>query len=455
MRPMLSAAQPTLPRAWDPRDAGYHFSALYSGSTPAEYIAAIRRAFKAARHHTIPPRMQDVLYKIMVSGHWMGDQKEKALGKYCTSCRQRGQHNIENIEHAYAHCPTAASLWEWAIGKWNNATTQQLNSNCTKLLLLADRGEQADALSDSLWHMLHAAVIWTLHTAAKRAREQPMVPADSMTRRRQNVQRTLQHLISTAWIEHANRGSMPWTDWQEEGWVSRPNQAGRPTAHILTRDYTPAPNDGDLRGATQLYTDGSWIEPEGEQDWEPASWGVAEMVPTTRAQWDTFPTAQWTHAGPLDDSQARLTWVDSGAVITEAHDPAYIGAPAHTNNTGELTAMYRAIERALGQPQRPHVIHSDSLYTIHMTTGRWRTRRKGARNRDLINATHALYRRLQRNGAGVSLRHVRSHIRVPGNEMADRLAGVGGNLARSTQWLRAWLAKQSAPGGLGDSAGVG
>ena len=112
-------------------------------------------------------------------------------------------------------------------------------------------------------------------------------------------------------------------------------------------------------------------------------------------------------------------------------------------------------DEPLGQPQRPHVIHSDSLYTIHMTTGRWMTRRKGARNRDLINATHALYRRLQRNGAGVSLRHVRSHIRVPGNEMADRLAGVGGNLARSTQWLRAWLAKQSAPGGLGDSAGVG
>ena len=37
---------------------------------------------------------------------------------------------------------------------------------------------------------------------------------------------------------------------------------------------------------------------------------------------------------------------------------------------GELTAMYRALERALGRPRRPHVIHSDSLYTIHMTTGR-------------------------------------------------------------------------------------
>ena len=116
--------------------------------------------------------MQDVLYKILVSGHWMGDQKEKALRKYCTSCRQTGQHNVESIEHAYAHCPTAATLWAWAISKWNSATTQQLDCNCTKLLLLAHRGTQADALSDGLWNMLHATVIWTLHTAAKRAREQ-------------------------------------------------------------------------------------------------------------------------------------------------------------------------------------------------------------------------------------------------------------------------------------------
>ena len=287
--------------------------------------------------------------------------------------------------------------------------------------------------------MLRAAVIWTLHTAAKRAREQPMIPADSMTRRRQNVQRTFQYLVSTAWIEHANRGSMPWTEWHEEGWVSKPGRAGRPTAHILTRDYTPARVDSDTSDATQLYTDGAWTDPEGDADWEPASWGVAEMEPT-RGRWgDTFPTAQWTHTGPLDDSQAKLTWVDSGAVITDAHDPAYIGAPTHTNNTGELTAMYRALERALGRPQRPHVIHSDSLYTIHMTTGRWMPRRKGARNRDLINATRVLYRRLQRGGAGIHLRHVRSHIRIPGNELADRLAEVGGSLEQSTQWLRAWM----------------
>ena len=67
---------------------------------------------------------------------------------------------------------------------------------------------------------------------------------------------------------------------------------------------------------------------------------------------EIFPTAQWTHTGPLDDSQARLTWVNRGAVITEAHDPAYIGAPTHTNDTGELTAMYCALERAWLAKQR-------------------------------------------------------------------------------------------------------
>ena len=156
MRPLISAVRPTLPRAWDPREVDDHFSELYSGSTPAEYVAALRRAFKAARHHTIPPNVQDVLYKILVSGHWMGDRKEEALRKYCTSCRQTGQHIVESIEHAYAHCPTAAALWAWAIGKWNSATTQQLDCGCTKLLLLASRQRSAGRRSERRL-MEHAA----------------------------------------------------------------------------------------------------------------------------------------------------------------------------------------------------------------------------------------------------------------------------------------------------------
>ena len=76
--------------------------------------------------------------------------------------------------------------------------------------------------------------------------------------------------------------------------------------------------------------------------------------------------AQWTQNGSFGDSQARLTWVNSGAVINHRSTtrPRIHRRTAHTNNTGELTAMYCALERALGRLRRPHVIHSDSLYTI-------------------------------------------------------------------------------------------
>ena len=104
-----------------------------------------------------------------------------------------------------------------------------------------------------------------------------MIPADSMARPRQNVQRTTLH--SSTWS--ARRGlstRTTETDGHEEGWVkSKPDHAGRPTAHILTRDYTSAHINGDLHNATQLYTDGSWIDPARGRsglvtDWEPARW---------------------------------------------------------------------------------------------------------------------------------------------------------------------------------------
>ena len=53
------------------------------------------------------------------------------------------------------------------------------------------------------------------------------------------------------------------------------------------------------------------------------------------------------------------------------------------------------------------------------------------------------------------LRHVRSHVRVPGNELADRLAGVGGSLEQSTQSVAAGVASAAArarrPRGQGGS----
>ena len=47
-------------------------------------------------------------------------------------------------------------------------------------------------------------------------------------------------------------------------------------------------------------------------------------------------------------------------------------------------------------------------------------------NREIVASTRGLWRRLQRQrDAEVELRHVRSHTRVSGNELADWLADVG------------------------------
>ena len=128
-----------------------------------------------------------------------------------------------------------------------------------------------------------------------------------------------------------------------------------------------------------------------------------------------------------------------------------------------------------------------------MTTGAWLPRKQ--RCRIMVSHLRRVWRDLQRARPGeVRLRHVRSHIKVPGNELADWLAEMrpGGEseadrteledtsqlLAHSTQWLQKWFASPAqqrgavprsgraggangtaaidrGPGSLGDATGVG
>ena len=141
----------------------------------------------------------------------------------------------------------------------------------------------------------------------------------------------------------------------------------------------------------------------------------------------------------------------AGQVVTERDEDGYIGARAHTNNTGELSAMHHALCRALTRLRGAgrEVIHTDSLYTMNMTMGKWMPRRglAGHRNRDFITRLRALWRRVQRTRPReVEICHVRSHIMVPGNELADWLADVGAKgdggddmTVRASTWLRGWL----------------
>ena len=119
-----------------------------------------------------------------------------------------------------------------------------------------------------------------------------------------------------------------------------------------------------------------------------------------------------------------------------------------TNNTGELSALYWALHRARARRPRvgKEVIHSDSLYAINMATGKWMPKVK--RNAAMIGRVRALWYKLQAARPGeVTLRHVRSHVKVPGNEIADWLAGRGARTGRTTlaqaeRWMEQWLRRQ-------------
>ena len=146
----------------------------------------------------------------------------------------------------------------------------------------------------------------------------------------------------------------------------------------------------------------------------------------------------------------------------------WLGAEAHTNNTGELSALYYALRRALSRPsgQGLEEIHSDSTYSINMTQGTWLPNVK--RTKPMIGLMRRTWRQLQRRRPGeVRLVHVRSHTQVPGNELADWLADRGAasirtSSAQAHRWLAEWVGRaqqrvrdEARGGTLGDPTGVG
>ena len=214
------------------------------------------------------------------------------------------------------------------------------------------------------------------------------------------------------------------------------------------------------------YSDGAWEPPEqGSKDApEPAGYGVVELecereetrthddAATARSQEsceETYvPLRQLGERRSRDRRRGRVTWALSGTVETDQSSDRFIGAAKHTNNTGELTAMYYMIDRALRRRNRAAVetLHSDSLYAINMTTGKWMPSRDT--NIEMIQTLRGMWRKLQRTRPNmVTIQHVRSHVGIPGNELADHLADMRGRgpwsdrqtTVEARAWLAAWM----------------
>ena len=132
----------------------------------------------------------------------------------------------------------------------------------------------------------------------------------------------------------------------------------------------------------------------------------------------------------------------------------WIGARKSTNNTGEITVLVEAMEMAItrGTGAGREEISSDSLYAINMTTGKWMPKREI--NQEIIWHARVTWQKLQdQRPREVDIVHVRSHTKVPGNEVADRLADIGAQMNSATvidmeRWMTDWLENNptGAPG---------
>ena len=139
-----------------------------------------------------------------------------------------------------------------------------------------------------------------------------------------------------------------------------------------------------------------------------------------------------------------------GPVVTDSKSPFFMGASRHTNNTGELTAFGEAIIwlmsnwnqlcESTSTPLKNIVFHSDSDYAINAIIGTYR----GSTNADLYSHIQKLLREFKlslqssnfvRNDLPhariliptISIRKVKAHSGIKGNEKADNLAELGQN----------------------------
>ena len=170
------------------------------------------------------------------------------------------------------------------------------------------------------------------------------------------------------------------------------------------------------------------------------------------------------------DGNEIVMGATAGRVNVTPATEGYRGATAHTNNTGEMTALLEAVR---GEVRRaatgPTEFKVDSLYAINVATGRWAVKR-GRRNAELARRLYEAYEDLRRRRprGHVWITHVRAHTKVRGNEVADGLAkkaaadaGFRGSgrdvLATALELYRAYGGGQNLrrPPLLGQNLGVG
>ena len=188
-----------------------------------------------------------------------------------------------------------------------------------------------------------------------------------------------------------------------------------------------------------IYTDGSCSMNTASRLNRVAGWGVAIYMTQTNIIGTTD------HVTTTEESSLTELF---GSVVTDSKSPFFLGAALHTNNTGELTALGEAIIwlisnwkqlcTSISTPLKNVVIHSDSNYAINAIIGT----ESGPSNVQLYSHIRQLLREFKQSlqpynlaGNGLSsapikaptfsIRKVKAHAGIKGNEKADILAQMG------------------------------
>jgi ribonuclease HI len=174
-----------------------------------------------------------------------------------------------------------------------------------------------------------------------------------------------------------------------------------------------------------IYTDGSAIGNNNVDKNTPAGYGLVIIEGDP---------------GPNHD-QGKIHYFEHGPVVTDPKSPLYAGATKGSNNTAELTAIWRALDCIITMSSdgswytiseaTEWTIYSDSQYAIGVVSLGW----KAKENIQLVNnvkqrltdaieaAAKSKYGR-----STIAFQHVRAHSKNKWNDEADSLAkkGAGG-----------------------------
>ena len=163
-----------------------------------------------------------------------------------------------------------------------------------------------------------------------------------------------------------------------------------------------------------IYTDGSAMGNNNVTKDTPAGWGIVVVEGDTG-----------------DHQSGKMIRQFNGRVITDPKHPLYIGAEVGSNNTGELTAIYKALSWCLSNKliiddYGEVTIYSDSQYALNVVLGDW----NASKNRKLVAQCKGLLTKVREAGTTVNSAHIKAHSWFLWNERADQLAYDCANTAR-------------------------